>query len=288
MGILDWLIAFVPFLSFGLLPVIGTLIGGKPVQQSMGVALGAFIFATIVYLIRLPELTPHIFLISFLSGVFWAVGSVGQFVGIKYLGVSRASPILNGGQIVTTSLVGIMLGDWATSSAKTYGFIALALIIIGIILTSYKQEQGKDKIRWGKGILVNLISVFGYTAYVGILKYYQIDGWSSIFPQSLGQVTAVFLISLLIFKVQPLGRFSLRNSVVGLIWALGNITLLLSQASLGLAISYPISQASVVVAVLGGVFINKESKNRKEWIYTSIGITVISCGLFFIYLSGLS
>lgn len=286
MEIFDWLIAFVPFLSFGLLPVIGTLIGGKPVQQSMGVALGAFVFAIIVYLIRQPELTPHIFLISFLSGVFWAIGSVGQFAGIKYLGVSRASPILNGGQIVSTSLVGIMLGDWASSSAKIYGFIALAFIIVGIVFTSYKQETNKEKIEWGRGIWINMISIAGYTAYVGILKYYQIDGWSSIFPQSIGQVTAVFLIALLIFKVQPLGRFSLRNSVVGLIWAVGNIALLLSQARLGLAISYPISQASVIIAVLGGVFLNKESKNRKEWVSAGIGIAVISIGLFFIYLSG--
>ena len=40
MDLLDALIALIPVLSFGLVPVIATLIGGKPVEQSMGVSLG--------------------------------------------------------------------------------------------------------------------------------------------------------------------------------------------------------------------------------------------------------
>lgn len=288
MDILDWLIAFIPILSFGLIPVIGTLIGGKPTEQSMGIALGGFVFSLIVVLLRRPEMTPHIFIVGFLSGVFWSIGSVGQFMGINALGVSRATPMLNGGQIIGTSLLGVMLGDWASTSAKTYGFIALFLIIVGIVFTSYKQEDGTgQKPQWAKGILINLIAVLGFTAYVGILKYYKIDGWSSIFPQSIGQITAIFIIGLLYFKSQSFTKHSFRNSIIGVIWGIGNIALLLSQVSLGLAIAYPVSQAAVIVSVFGGVLINKERKTRKEWIFAGIGIAVICVGLYMIYLSGL-
>lgn len=288
MDILDWLIAFIPILSFGLIPVIGTLIGGKPTEQSMGIALGGFVFSLIVVLLRRPEMTPHIFIVGFLSGVFWSIGSVGQFMGINALGVSRATPMLNGGQIIGTSLLGVMLGDWASTSAKTYGFIALFLIIVGIVFTSYKQEDGTgQKPQWAKGILINLIAVLGFTAYVGILKYYKIDGWSSIFPQSIGQITAIFIIGLLYFKSQSFTKHSFRNSIIGVIWGIGNIALLLSQVSLGLAIAYPVSQAAVIVSVFGGVLINKERKTRKEWIFAGIGIAVICAGLYMIYLSGL-
>ena len=93
----DWLIAVVPIFSFGLIPVVGTLIGGKPTEQSMGIALGGFVFSLAVFLFRRPELSMPVFLIGFLSGVFWSVGSIGQFVGINYLGVARATPMLNGG-----------------------------------------------------------------------------------------------------------------------------------------------------------------------------------------------
>lgn len=288
MDILDWLIAFIPILSFGLIPVIGTLIGGKPTEQSMGIALGGFVFSLIVVLIRRPEMTPHIFIIGFLSGVFWSIGSVGQFMGINALGVSRATPMLNGGQIIGTSLLGVLLGDWVSVTAKTYGFIALFLIIVGIVFTSYKQQDGTgQKPQWAKGILINLIAVLGFTAYVGVLKYYQIDGWSSIFPQSIGQITAIFVIGLIYFKSQSFTKYSFRNSIIGVIWGIGNIALLLSQVSLGLAIAYPVSQAAVIVSVFGGVLINKERKSRKEWLFAGIGIAVICAGLYMIYLSGL-
>ena len=282
----EWLIACVPIFSFGLIPVIGTLIGGKPTEQSMGIDLGGFVFSLAVLLFRRPDITLPVFVIGFLSGVFWSVGSIGQFLGIGYLGVARATPMLNGGQIVGTSLVGVALGDWASADAKMYGFLALALIITGIFFTSYKQ-QGEDgaKPRWKQGIWINLLAVSGFTAYVGILKYYQIDGWSSIFPQSIGQIVAIALASLLLFRRRPFTRFSLKNSVVGIIWGTGNIALLLSQAKLGLSVAYPVSQAAVIVSVFGGVFINREHKTRKEWIFTAAGILIICAGLYMIYLS---
>lgn len=282
----EWLIACVPIFSFGLIPVIGTLIGGKPTEQSMGIALGGFVFSLAVLLFRRPDITLPVFVIGFLSGVFWSVGSIGQFLGIGYLGVARATPMLNGGQIVGTSLVGVALGDWASADAKMYGFLALALIITGIFFTSYKQ-QGEDgaKPRWKQGIWINLLAVSGFTAYVGILKYYQIDGWSSIFPQSIGQIVAIALASLLLFRRRPFTRLSLKNSVVGIIWGTGNIALLLSQAKLGLSVAYPVSQAAVIVSVFGGVFINREHKTRKEWIFTAAGILIICAGLYMIYLS---
>lgn len=287
MDIVDWLIAFIPIISFGLIPVIGTLIGGKPTEQSMGIALGGFVFSLIILLIRRPEMSLHIFIIGFLSGAFWSIGSVGQFMGINALGVARATPMLNGGQIIGTSILGVMLGDWASTSAKTYGFIALFLIIVGIFFTSYKQQEAGSKVhtQWARGIIINLIAVLGFTAYVGILKYYRIDGWSSIFPQSIGQIVAIYIIGLLLFKSQSFTKYSFRNSVIGVIWGVGNIALLLSQVSLGLSIAYPVSQAAVIVSVFGGVLINKERKTRKEWISALTGIAIICVGLFMIYLS---
>lgn len=287
MDIVDWLVACIPILSFGLIPVIGTLIGGKPTEQSMGIALGGFVFSLIILLIRRPDISLHIFIIGFLSGAFWSIGSVGQFMGINALGVARATPMLNGGQIFGTSILGVILGDWASASAKTYGFIALFLIIVGIFFTSYKQQDNDSKVhtQWARGIIINLIAVLGFTAYVGILKYYKIDGWSSIFPQSIGQIVAIYIIGLLLFKSQSFTKYSFRNSVIGVIWGVGNIALLLSQVSLGLSIAYPVSQAAVIVSVFGGVLINKERKTRKEWISALTGIAIICVGLFMIYLS---
>lgn len=285
MDILDWLVACIPILSFGVLPVIATSIGGKPVEQSMGIAIGGLVFAIIVFLLKKPELTPHIFIISMLSGIFWAIGSIGQFMGLNYLGVARSIPISDGGQIIGTSLLGILLGEWATFYSKFFGFCALVLIIIGIILTSYKDGKEGKSPQWKKGLLINFISIIGFTLYVGILKYYKINGWSSILPQSSGQIVGILLISLIFFKMNPFNKCSFKSSILGIIWGIGNIALLLSQARIGLAVAYPISQASVIVSVLGGVFINKEHKNKKEWISSGIGMLIILLGLLFLYFS---
>lgn len=291
MDITSWLIACIPILSFGFLPVVATRIGGRPVDQTMGVALGSIVFAVIVYGIKRPELNEHIFIIGLFSGLCWAVGSVGQFMGLTYLGVSRSMPISCGTQIVFTSLMGVGLGDWASNASKGYGFSALALIIVGIVFTSYESNETKREAQtiganqWAKGIAVNVLSSLGFTAYVAILKYYRISGWESLLPQSVGQVIGIIVISLLFFRTLPFSQAAGRNALSGLIWAAGNISLLIAQAAIGLAIAYPFSQAAVIVAVLGGVYINGEKKDKKEWRATFAGIAIIIVGLYLIYLS---
>jgi len=282
---MDWLIAYVPIFSFGLLPVIATKIGGRPVEQSMGVSVGSLLFAVILYFIHKPALNSSVVIVSMISGVFWSVGSIGQFMGLKYLGVSRSMPLSCAGQIIGTSLVGVLLGDWSTGLSKIFGFSALALIIAGTVFTSYKTDNGGEKPDWKRGILFNVLSAIGFTVYVGVLRYYSINGWDSILPQSFGQIFGVIAISLIFFRILPFNFNAVKNGVGGITWAFGNITLLLSQAKLGLAVAYPFSQAAIIVAVLGGVFINKEKKDRKEWISSLIGMAIIVAGLVFIYLS---
>lgn len=302
MNTLTWLFACVPILSFGFLPVVATRIGGRPVDQTMGTALGSIVFAVIVTFIRRPALGAHTFEISMCSGLFWAVGSFGQYMGITYLGVSRSIPISCGTQIIFASLMGILLGDWVTPAAKIYGFSALALIIVGIFFTSYQSRTRetsatgtgvggtaaparKKNTQWGKGIGINVISSLGFTGYVAVLNYFHVSGWDSLLPQSVGQVIGTIAISLILFRTLPFDKAAGKNSIGGLIWAVGNIALLLSQAAIGLAVAYPIGQAAIIVSVLGGVYINGETKDKKEWRHTFKGITIIIVGLFLIYLS---
>lgn len=290
MNSIDFLIACIPILTWGLVPVISTIIGGKAVEQSMGISLGSLVFALIIFAIKKPEINFHIIWIGLASGLFWAIGSVGQYKGLKYLGVSKSMPISNGTQIIGTSILGIFLGDWTTKTSKIFGFTALVLIILGIFFTSYKEiEEGivKEKLQWGKGISFNLLSSLGFTFYVGILKYFNIDGWSSLIPQSIGQILGVIIISFCIFKHNPFNLTVVKNSIVGVVWAIGNLAILISQIKLGLSVAYPVGQACIIVSIIAGVYINKEKKTKKEWISAIIGMLIIALGLFFIYLSGI-
>ncbi|GAO41923.1 GRP family sugar transporter [Flavihumibacter petaseus] len=285
MAVTDWLIACIPILSFGIVPVIATKMGGTAIDQAMGIALGGFIFALSAFLLLRPALTSQIFVIGAISGLCWAIGSVGQFIGMHHLGVSLSIPISCAGQIIGTSVLGMILGDWATAASKGYGITALILIIGGTALTSYKQQQAGQQLAWRKGLMANLISSLGFTAYAGLLKYYRIGGWESLLPQSMGQIAGVLLIASLVFRRLPKGAAAGRNIFTGLVWAGGNLSLLLSTAKIGLAVAYPVSQAATIVSVLGGVFLNHEKKSRREWVSAIAGMLIIVAGLYLIYLS---
>jgi len=111
--------------------------------------------------------------------------------------------------------------------------------------------------------------------------------WSAILPQSIGMTLEVFIIGTFILCTKTISKISFKNTLCGVILGIGNLALLISQLKLGLATAYPIiSQASVIVAMFGGVLINKERKSGKGWVMTSIRILIVLAALLMIYLAG--
>lgn len=103
------LFALVPIFAWGAVGLVANILGGDPNQQTLGMTLGAFVVALIVSLFRMPTLTWQIFLIGFIGGLFWVIGQFGQFNSMKYMGVSVASPLSAGSQLVFGVLLGVLL-----------------------------------------------------------------------------------------------------------------------------------------------------------------------------------
>ena len=62
---------------------------------------------------------------------------MNQYRAFTQIGVSQTMPLSTGMQLVGTSLMGVVaFGDWGTVQAKIIGAVALALIIIGIWMTT--------------------------------------------------------------------------------------------------------------------------------------------------------
>ncbi|PWR44051.1 glucose transporter GlcU, partial [Listeria monocytogenes] len=82
-----------------------------------------------------------------------------------------------GMQLVGTSLFGVFaFHEWGTTSKLVLGFSALALIIIGIFLTSYQQHKDENSGQnMKKGIITLLISSVGYVGYVVITRWFDIS-----------------------------------------------------------------------------------------------------------------
>ena len=70
------LIALLPSIIWGVMPILVNKIGGKPIQQSIGTAGGCFIFGTIIYLLVRPERSQTLIIGCILSGLAWSVGQL--------------------------------------------------------------------------------------------------------------------------------------------------------------------------------------------------------------------
>ncbi|TDM49352.1 glucose transporter [Macrococcoides goetzii] len=281
---MDLLIALLPALLWGSVVLINVKVGGSPYEQIMGTVLGAFIIGTITYFIVQPELNLKILAVGIISGAFWALGQGNQLKSVELIGVSKTMPISTGLQLVSTTLISVIFfNEWTTTKAVVLGIAALLLLVIGVILTSLKgdNEDGGNN-NYKKALPILIISTIGYVTYVVIGQFFGVEGWDALFPQAIGMLIGGILLS---FKHQPKKKNIFKNIIPGVVWALGNMALFYSQPKVGVATSFSFSQMLVVVSTLGGIFILKEKKTKKQYIGIAIGIVLIIVAAFLLGLA---
>ncbi|MBT1177450.1 GRP family sugar transporter [Bifidobacterium callimiconis] len=283
---MDLVLAAMPSVVWGIYALIMPVIGGTSRHQTFGVTLGCLLFALIAFPFVPHTYTPLTVLISFLSGIFWTIGNYGQICGFKEIGVSSTMPISTGEQLVGTSLVGVLfLGDWASTQAKVLGFLAIALFIVGVAFTSYVERGDGDERANNMitGLTVITISSLGFIAYVAVIQLFSINSFDAMLPQAVG----MFVGGLVIGAREP-GKFSKKTLVLmlpGILWAIGNLILMISNSRLGVAISFPMSQMGLIISTIGGMVFLHESKTRKEKASISIGLVFVVVGIALVALT---
>ncbi|MBF2507672.1 GRP family sugar transporter [Listeria welshimeri] len=272
-------IALIPAVMWGIMPLVVSKIGGKPKQQIIGTTLGALVFALGVFFFTNPEYTATIIIASSISGAFWSLGQMNQFRAFTQVGVSKTMPLSTGMQLVGTSLFGVFaFHEWGTTSKLVLGFSALALIIIGIFLTSYQQNKDENSGQnMKKGIITLLISSVGYVGYVVITRWFDISGWDAILPQAIGMVIAGLLFSIK-SEEKRFTKQTWLNMIPGIMWATGNLALLFSNKLVGIATGFSLSQMGVVISTIGGILFLGEKKTKKELVLVIIGVILVIIG----------
>lgn len=275
---LNIIIALIPALLWGIMPLIITKVGGTARQQTMGVTLGAFVFALIVFAFRKPDFTVETLVVSFITGCLWSVGQMFQLQSFKIIGVSKAMPISTGMQLVGTTLCGVLLfHEWDTLIRLILGFSALILIIGGIFLTSYAEQQVDGEKTLSRGLVLLTISSLGYISYVVVIQGFHINGFDAILPQAVGMVLSAYLLT---FNGKE-KRFTKRTWLImipGMIWAGGNLAMLYANGLVGVATGFSLSQLGVVISTLGGILILGEKKTKKEMAFVIIGVILVVIG----------
>ncbi|MEH7558777.1 GRP family sugar transporter, partial [Priestia megaterium] len=84
---MDILLALLPALFWGSIVLLNVKLGGGPYSQTFGTTIGALIFSLVIYVVVQPDLSPLIFIIGIISGLFWALGQSNQLKSIELMGV---------------------------------------------------------------------------------------------------------------------------------------------------------------------------------------------------------
>lgn len=279
------LIGLGPLLGWGLYPTIASKIDGRPVNQILGSTLGTLIFALVFAIVNgmgLPTGMDLIF--SILSGVGWAIAQIITFQSFTLIGSSRAMPITTAFQLLGASLWGVFaLGDWPGASAKLLGGFALVLIILGAWMTVWTEEKTQEKASiLKKAVLLLAVGEIGYWAYSAAPQATSIDGMHAFLPQAIGMLLVALVYSV-ILSVKDKEKSALTEAVSykhifsGFFFAFAALTYLISaQPNMnGLATGFILSQTSVVLATLTGIWFLGQKKTKKEMTITIIGLVLI-------------
>ena len=278
------LIGLGPLIGWGIYPTIASKFGGKPVNQILGSTIGTLIFA-IVY-----NLLEHLgfpqgkdLLLAILSGIGWAVAQVITFYSFTLIGSSRAMPVTTAFQLLGASLWGVVaLGDWPTMVDKVVGFVALAVIILGAWMTVWSEHKTKeDSNSLRKAVIVLLIGEIGYWAYSAAPQAASINGKQAFLPQAIGMVIVGVIygiITLVLKQGNPFTqKVTYKQIISGFFFAFAALTYLISaQPNMnGLATGFILSQTSVVLATLTGIWFLGQKKTHREMAVTVGGLILI-------------
>lgn len=276
------LIGLGPLLGWGLFPTIASKFGGRPVNQIFGATVGTLIFAIVLALFKgigLPGGMALVF--SLISGAGWAFGQIITFKAFELVGSSRAMPITTAFQLLGASLWGVFaLGNWPGITNKIIGFLALLVILIGARMTVWtetKQQEYSKNLR--SAVLLLLIGEIGYWIYSAAPQATDIGGFKAFLPQAIGMVIVAVIYALMnmskgnAFKE----KVSWQQIISGFFFAFAALTYLISaQPNMnGLATGFVLSQTSVVLATLTGIFFLNQKKTSKELMITIVGLVII-------------
>lgn len=278
---MDFLIALLPAIFWGSVVLINVLVGGGPFNQIRGTTLGTLIIGIILLLSGQAQFDhPIVIVVGLISGVFWALGQGYQLKSVNLIGVSKTMPISTGMQLVGTTLFSaIFLGEWSTGTQVILGLLAMILLVIGIALTSLKgkNEASGSNSKFGKAMVILLISTVGYVVYVVVAQIFGVDGTSALFFQSIGMAIGGFILSM---KHETSVKSTALNLIPGVVWGIGNLFMFYSQPRVGVATSFSFSQLLVIVSTLGGIYLLGERKDKRQMIGIWSGIVLIIVAAF--------
>ena len=245
-----------------------------------------------------------------IGGAVWNLGNLLLVAAIAVAGMSVGFPIGGGiawilGIIVNYLLVVSRSGKSGDNDFLLFSGVIVIIVAIILSMLSYKRLASESKKPTTKGILLSvsagLLIAFFYGLVVNSLDPQFVEGgggtltpYSGAFFFAIGVFVSTFIFNP-IFMAKPvqgepvkIGEYfkgSVRIHMIGVlggtIWMIGMVVSFMAVGAAGPAISYALSNAAPVVAILWGVFAWKEFKDAPK------GTNQLLFIMFILYIIGL-
>lgn len=247
---------------------------------------------------------------AMLGGIVWNLGNILLVAAIAVAGMSVGFPIGGGiawilGIIVNFILVVMDKGQPEGNVYLLFGGVFVIIIAIYLSMLSYRRLAKEQKKPSAKGILLSvsagLLIAFFYGLVVKSLDNSFVSGgagnltpFTGVFFFAVGIAVSTPLFNPIFMRFPVQGervrmsayfRGNLKTHLTGIlggfIWMTGMVVSFMSAGASNPAISYALSNAAPVVAILWGIFIWKEFKDAPR------GTNKLLVGMFLLFIIGL-
>ncbi len=267
---------------------------GRPFFQDIQQASGAGIFS------------------AMMGGILWNLGNLLLVAAIAVAGMSVAFPIGGGLAWILGILVNYIINMLDPvkkfEGNSTLLFIGMAVIVVAIYLSmvAYKRLASRTAKPTTKGILLSVFAGLAIAFFYGFVVR-SIDNqfvaggtgnltpFTSVFFFAIGIFISTFIFNPyfmkkpvqgepVTFKMYFGGSFKthLTGVLGGFIWMVGMVVSFMAVGAASPAISYALSNAAPVVAILWGVFVWREFAQAPK------GTNLILALMFMLYIVGLT
>jgi glucose uptake protein len=227
----------------------------------------------------------------FIGGLIWSVAGLCAFTATNKIGMARAFGVWAPINIIVSIFWGaVLFNEFPITSPLSLPLLlgALAVIITGVLMIIYAKGSG-EKIQNSRNTGIGFLAAFGagflWGTYYIPLKMSDVSMWVGAFPLAIG----IFIGSSILVMItrQPINLESpqqyLRTAATGVLWGIGNYGMLLLVSQLGAGRGFTISQLSVVVNALIGIYLLKDPRPRtKAAAFTLAGCALATAGGIFL------
>lgn len=218
------------------------------------------------------------------------------FIGVVGFGEWLGTPALPVGVVgIGAVTVGVLLTTW-TEKQDTGSPVPAPVIEPGesgelgyapddlVAKLDLSSRARRTASRTRTGVIQTLLCTASFVAAPLPIRIFEVDPVTTLLPQSLGWLVMGVLVTFPFIagdagaKDDRISRYTLRAMIPGVMWALGVVTMQFSQATVGVAVGFSLSQLGVIISTFGGIWLLGETRTKKEMRVIALGVLCLVIG----------